>query len=256
MEQFRLFLLVIFLLIGGHAKADDRPVILHSVSVADWYPIYHFSESGVQIEGLMADLLKALFIDELQWQPVSVARPWARAQREVAEGETDFFVSVPTKSRKQYALVTSIPLFRLYLNLYTYTDHPRLEAIKNVKTVEDIKSLDLVLVSNNGNGWHKANMEEKGVKTQWVAGDNEIIRFLAMKRADAMIDVALPMNYRITTLGLEDKVVKTDVTFGPIDFYLMVSKKSTYALKLDEINSALERMRDKGKLEQIWSNYE
>ncbi len=256
MKQFFLIVFCTFILLGNRAVAADRPVILHSISDAEWYPIYSFSDHGQKLEGLLADLVHALFAGELQWQSLPRPRPWARAQREVADGQTDFFVTVPTESRKQYAQVTSIPLFRLYLNLYTYAGHPRLEAIQKIISVEDIKALDLVLVSNNGNGWHKSNMEDKGVKTQWVGGDNEIIRFLSMKRADAMIDVALPMNYRIEKMGLGDRLVRTDVAFGPIEFYVMVGKKSLYASRMNEINDALKRMQDKGILQQIWSKYD
>lgn len=246
---------VMLFLARAGAGANDSPIILQSIQDTDWYPIYYFSGKERRLEGLLIELVDRFFAEELDLQRLAVPRPWARAQREVEEGITDFFISTPTDDRKRYTLTTTIPLFRLYLNLYTYAHHPRLELIKKIRTVEDIKALDLVLVSNYGNGWHKSNIEEQGIFTQWVAGDDEIIRFLAMKRADAMIDVALPMNHRIEQLGLSDKLVKTDVIFGPIDFYIMIGKKSKYASRIDEINRALQRLQDQGVLQQIWSKY-
>lgn len=249
------FVLWLLMAAGTSAAADSRPVIRQAIDDSDWYPFYYYAGPERKLEGLMTEMVNALFVKELGWQLIFAERPWMRAQNEVEEGEADFFITIPTEARSRYALVTGIPLLRLYLNLYTYADHPRLEQLRNVRTAEDIRNLDLVLVSNRGNGWIRANMEEQGVKTQWVAGDEEIIRFLALKRADAMIEVAPAINHRIEEMGLTDSLVKTDVVFGPIDIYVMVGKKSKFALRIDEINSALQRMQAEGVFEKLWSGY-
>lgn len=248
--------LLMFMMMGRVAVADERPIILHSIAEDDWHPIYYYSGPEMRLEGLMAELIEALFVRELGWLPKTRPRPWARAQSEVEDGKTDFFVTIPTEAREEYAVATSIPLFHMQMNLYTYAGHPQLPLIQKVRTVEDIKELGLVLVSNQGNGWHRSNMEEKGVRTQWVRGDEEIIRFLSLKRADAMIDFALTMNHRIQELGLNEQLVQTDVIFGAIDLYVMVGKKSPFASRVEEINAALRRMRERGVFQRLWSKYE
>jgi polar amino acid transport system substrate-binding protein len=154
-----------------------------------------------------------------------------------------------------YAVPTRTPFFRLYLNLYTYADHPKEDLIRTVGSVEDLKRLDLVMVSNLGNGWHQTHIEEQGVTTQWVPGDEQIVRFLALKRADGMIEVAPSMNHLIEKMGMASQLVQTDVTFGPIDFHIMVSKKSPFASRINEIETALKKLQENGTFQQLWSKY-
>jgi len=251
-----LFLIVFTTTPMAHAAvSNDRPVILQSVADNEWAPIYYFSGPEQQLQGMMADLLDELFIKELNWEPKTIIRPWARAQMEVKEGDTDFFISIPTEARKEYSIVTKRPIYTFSFTLYTYAEHPKIELIRQIRSIEDLRKLDLLLVSNLGNGWFKANLEEKGIRTRWVAGDEEILNFLALKRADATVEIAASTDHLIKKIGLVDQIIKTEVTFGSSDFFVMVGKKSPFASRMNEINSALQRMHERGTIQKVWSNY-
>jgi polar amino acid transport system substrate-binding protein len=88
-----------------------------------------------------------------------------------------------------------------------------------------------------------------------VPGDEQIVRFLALKRADGMIEVAPSMNHLIEKMGMASQLVQTDVTFGPIDFHIMVSKKSPFASRINEIETALKKLQENGTFQQLWSKY-
>lgn len=64
------------------------------------------------------------------------------------------------------------------MGLYTYKDHPKLDEIKQIKEVIDIKKLNLKPISNLGNGWHKQNIDIYGIKTLYVKEDENIIQVL------------------------------------------------------------------------------
>jgi len=226
-----------------------------AISDDPWLPFYNHEKGQNKLQGMWAEMFDALFVKELGWDLVYLFRPWSRAQNEVKQGTADLFVSVPTSERLNYTIASDLPFFRLPMQLYTYEGHPRMAEILNIRAAEDIKRLDLLMVSNLGNGWHKANIEDKGVRTHWVKSDEQIMQFLALKRADGAIDAPPSMNLLIKRLGLENQVVLTDVTFGTLEFFLLVGKKSPVVDHLDEINAALAKLLKSGTFQTIYEKY-
>lgn len=157
-------------------------------------PVYELepgNESGWK--GLFVELVEEIFAKELGYRVVIEQYPWKRAQQNVKEGIADITVSVPTAERLEYALKSDRPIYRMYLNIYTYAGHPKLAEIRKIKTVQDINSLKLKPVTNLGNGWHKENIDDAGVTTFYVPNDENLVQFLAFRRADIMIDAPLFM---------------------------------------------------------------
>lgn len=219
-------------------------------------PVYELepgSESGWK--GLFIEIVEEIFAKELGFRVVIEQYPWKRAQQNVKEGIADVTVSVPTVERLEYALKSDQPIYQMHLNIYTYAGHPKLAEIRKIKTVQDIKELKLQPVTNLGNGWHKENIEDAGVTTFYVPDDENLVQFLALKRADIMIDAPLFMNHLIKRHNLESKIVKTDVLFGPINFHLLVSRNSRHAHLMPMIDEAIARLAQKGRLEQMASKY-
>jgi len=88
-----------------------------------------------------------------------------------------------------------------------------------------------------------------------VSLEKDIIKFLAAKRADIVIDAAITTNYKIKQLGLSSKIEFTEVRFGPVDFHLLMSKKSQAIKLMPAIDEAMQSMVDEGKLEKINQKY-
>lgn len=219
-------------------------------------PLYELepdNENGWK--GLFIEIVDEIFTKELGYKLVVEQYPWKRAQQNVKEGKADITVSVPTAERLEYAFKSDKPILKMYLNVYTYAGHPKLKEIKEIKTVQDIIALKLKPVTNLGNGWHKENIEDEGVTTLYVPGDESLVQFLALKRADIMIDAPLFMNHLINEYKLGSKIVRTDVLFGPINFHLLVSKNSRYAELMPKIDKAIDKLALNGMLEQMSSKY-
>ena len=204
---------------------------------------------------MFVEIVEEIFAKELGYKVVIEQYPWKRAQQNVKEGKADITVSVPTAERLGYAFKSDKPILKMYLNVYTYAGHPKLMEIRKIKTVQDIIALKLKPVTNLGNGWHKENIEDEGVTTFYVPGDENLVQFLALKRADIMIDAPLFMNHLINEYKLGSKIVRTDVLFGPINFHLLVSKKSRYAELMPKINKAIDKLAQNGRIDQMASTY-
>lgn len=235
---------------------SEQKTITYAFGSGDWVPIiYSDSNSESGFNGLYVEILDEIFINRLKMDLNYEAYPWKRTQRRVEKGDSDFLLTVATDERLKYTEKSIKPLFQLYMHIYTYKGHNQLGKIKEIKTPKDILKLDLTPVSNLGNGWHKENIDSFGIPTLYVKEDANIAMLLAAKRADIMIEAVIPMNNEIKKLGLSSEIVLTDVKFGPVDFYLLMSKKSDYLDLMPEINRVILEIIKDGTLDRLTRKY-
>lgn len=252
----KIFILFITLcLISLNINSEER-TLTYSFGSGDWYPIiYADEESEVGYRGLYKEVIDELFVNRLNCKIKYLVNPWKRAQQMVNNGEADFLITVATTERLKYSIKTDYPVFNLFMGLYTYKDHPRINEINKIKEITDIKDLNLRPVSNLGNGWHKQNIDIYGINTLYVKKDENIIKVLANKRADILVDTIIPMNHEIKKHGLSNKLILTDIKFGPIEFHILLSKKTISPAFEQEINKTLTKMVKEGYIEELAKKY-
>lgn len=207
------------------------------------------------VKGLHADVLDEILVKRLGITWKGQCLPWARAQLEVKAGSADLLITIPTDERREYAVVSDHPVFEQYLHVYTYRGHPQIEAIRQIKSVADIKNLGLLPLTNFGNGWFKENIESAGIPAYYGPADENIAEMLAARRADIIIDLPLSMNPTIKALGIESRLEMTPARFGPLGFHLLVSKKSPLAARMEEINRAIDTSIGDGTREALTAKY-
>lgn len=235
-------------------QSHSSESITYALIANDWHPL-SYVENGSHT-GLLVDIAKMIFQEEMNVEIVFNPKPWKRAQREVRLGHSDFLITVATEERRGYAVASLLPLYQMYMHVYTYQGHPKLKLINKIRSVDEIKQLMLRPVSNLGNGWHKSNIDDFGIDTIYVREDENIVRFLAQKRADIMIEAKEPMNYMINRMGLSDKVIVTNAKFGPVNFHLLMSKKSPYVTSMPKINTIIKRLVESGAIANLAERYE
>lgn len=180
----------VLILVSGQVRAGEG-MIRHVYS--DWRPMCYTDDNG-RASGLLPDIARIVMEEELGLTLEGYARPWKRAQKEVETGESDFLITVATKARREYALVSESVFYQLPLYIYTYRGHEKQTAIDAIKDVSDIKRLNLVPVTNLGNGWHKENIDDHGINTHYAGKEENILYLLANRRADIVIDAKVPTN--------------------------------------------------------------
>jgi len=255
MKRFNLFILFMIFIVSGPdiVNAQQKKSIVY-VS-PKWIPMTYTNLTGRR-SGLLVDIAREVFERELGLNLICIERPWKRAQMEVKSGISDFIITVATSSRRKYALAGKHVFYTLPLYIYTYAGHEKLEAINGIRSARDIKRLKLRPVTNLGNGWHKDNIDDKGINTHYVGEENHILLFLANKRADIMIDAVVPTNYLINKMGLNQDIVLTKSRFSQVDFHLLLSRKSKYASWMDRIDDAHEKAEKSGRIQAVISKYE
>lgn len=204
---------------------------------------------------MFIDVVRALFEKKLGWQVDYVLLPWKRCQSYVSIGEIDFMITVPTEERGQYSIASERAVYDIYNSVYTYPNHSKLDIINQIKQPEDVAINNFTVVTYLGNGWYKKHFVPTGVNTTFLNGITAAIQFVALKRADLYIGGNIVADYQIKELGLQDKIVQTDVHFDPFAMHVMVSKKSPLVEKLPELNKALNQFLDSKQYREILSEY-
>lgn len=252
-----IFLVVLFFLhpLNMLGAEENPPTIIYAIG-PNGSPYYE-KDPGSKYgwKGLFIEILDKVVVKELGMKLVVQQSPWKRAQENVRDGTADIIVSVPTQDRLAYAFSSKEPIFNMWLNVYTYTGHPKIDKIRKIQTPNDIIALNLVPASNQGNGWHKENIDAFGVKTFYVPTDENLVQFLAMRRADIMIDAPISINRIIRQYDLTAKIVQTDARFGPVNFHLLISKKSKHAYLMPKINETINKLVREGVVEKILLKY-
>lgn len=221
---------------------------------SNWPPVISLNDSG-NAQGLYADIVHELFEKRLQIPTKAKEIPWKRAQVAVEMGTSDFIITVPTKARLTYAHASDSSFYNLYLHVFTWKEHPKEEAMRTIKSAEDIRLLDLIPVTNLGNEWHKNNIDKYGIKTHYVPAETNALNFLSYKRADITIEALETMIFALKTSHLKNEIVDTGARFGPISMHLLLSKKSPFVSLLPEINRTYKAMIDDGTVEAILQKY-
>lgn len=250
------FLIIPFLFFFTLNIYCEQKTITYAFGSGDWIPIiYNDNSKNNGYRGLYVEILEEIFVNRLSIGLKYEAFPWKRTQMRVEKGEADFLITVATNDRLKYTVSSSMPLLELYMHIYTYKGHSKLDLINQIKDPNDILTLNLIPVSNLGNGWHKENIDRFGIPTLYVKEDTNIALLLAAKRADIMIEAVIPMNNEIKKLGLSNKILLTDAKFGPVKFYLLMSKKSNNLDLMPMIDKAITDITTDGTLDRITSKY-
>ncbi len=236
-------------------KAEELKQIKDTVTVSYAYNkplIYQVGNHGT---GVYPDILYEIFSVELGLQLDFQERPWKRAQTDIKMGRSDVIVTVPTSERLRYVLASRDPIYYLERKLYTYQGHTKLKEIQAIKTIADIIDLNLSMAAIIGDGWYKENLLNKGVATRLVPDPRNSFRILADKRVDAIITSPSTAENVLRHEGVTEKIVDTGISFRSAAAHILVSKKSKYAHRMNEIDQAIAKIIKDGRYSKILAKY-
>eukprot|EP00831_Metopus_contortus_P051124 TRINITY_DN42937_c0_g1_i1.p2 TRINITY_DN42937_c0_g1~~TRINITY_DN42937_c0_g1_i1.p2 ORF type:complete len:277 (-),score=43.28 TRINITY_DN42937_c0_g1_i1:36-866(-) len=219
----------------------------------DYLPFYGRNDDG-KLTGFLYEIVTEALGRigvEARWD----SYPWSRCQADVKHGAADALVTVPTVERLRYTVTHPAPLYMKGHKIYTYARHPRLEAIKAVKSIDDIARENLVVLTYHGNGWNDKHIRSRGIKIYESPKLKNIWLMLANKRGDIVIEWPGAVWSDIQAAGMSDKIVDTGVLLDAVPFHLMISRKSPFADILPQFNAVVLQMQGDGTVEGILRKY-
>jgi polar amino acid transport system substrate-binding protein len=226
---------------------------LMRIDYPEFWPFFARQDNG-EMTGFFYEIVTTALTEmgiAARWE----AYPWSRCQTNVKNGEADAMITVPTSERLEYTQTHADPFYLKELKVFTYSGHPRLEAIEKIRTIDDIIAGEFSVVTYIGNGWSEKNLATRGVKIEASAQLINVWRMLAHKRGDIVIEWPIAAWPDIRKAGLEGQIVQTGVSLESMPFHLLVRKGSPHAARLDEFNRIILRMQADGSQQDIVNSY-
>ncbi len=241
---------IITLAFPGPIGAEDSLKIAYP----EFYPFFSETDTG-GVKGFFYDIMIEALEKRMGVPTAWIALPWKRCQENVKSGKIDAMITVPTEERAAYSDTHSDPFYLKQTKLFTYVGHKRLDGIHAIETIADIKKGGYSVITYGGNGWHEKNVSSIGVPTVEAARVRNVWRMLAAKRGDLVIEWPMGAYPDIHELGVEDRVLETDVSLEAMEFHLLISKKSEYKKILHRFNEVIKVMHADGTMGKILSAY-
>lgn len=230
------FLWICFLCVG--AQAENLRLI--SIGVAPWA---HFNEDSKEYVGVFPDLVREL--EKRIGEKIDITlTPYARINRELETGRQDCAILITEKDRGEItdlgALVFNMPLGVIPNQESTLTDYNDLYGL----TISVLRSLDISPKFNND------DKLKKEFDTSYDAG----LRKMSYGRLDAIAGAIPTIEYLAKSKGL-DNVLGKPLLISLVPIYIQCSKKTSRTQEVQQLNAAMDSMRDESVVDDIVSMY-
>ena len=239
-----LLLLLFFMLIQ---KAYSTPITI--VFMDNYAPVSFLSVDKKRAIGINPNIAAEVFAEETNEEIRLLGLPWLRAQDMVKSGKADAMISIVTSERLSYSRASKVPVFYDSYRPFTYSGHPKMKALTNIKSLKDLK--DFTLCEYLGNGWIKKYLDVKVKRIEYGRSVDMKISMLASRRCDLIIELSFLVRATVKHYHLDDKIVELPITFSKSPFHLMVSKKSPHQELLTIFDKKAKKMHDNGRIEKI-----
>ncbi len=226
------------------AQDTMKLVYFHNFPPFSW-------EENKQMQGILIDVVTQALHSRMGISVTHKGYPWTRAQKMVKVGEADAFVTVPTPKRKAYTEISKEPVVVAMFRLFVKVGNSKIEDLKNVRKVSDLKEFSMG--NYMGNGWADKNLA--GMDVDLATTLDITLQKLVKGRFDVWPGVSQVARYRIKELGFQDQLTELPNIIDSSTFNLCIGKISPYVNILPKFDETLRKMREDGKLEEIYDKY-
>jgi len=254
-KLFVLKLLVLFALFSQVATAQEKT--FRWFDDEDYKPYIYKDEQG-KPQGIFKELMEEIF-KRLNVPLHCELYPWKRTQVFVKSGLADGMVTVATKKRLE-TMVHTDPLVSSGEKIFARKDNPKIEQIKQIKTIEQMRDFRVVEVI--GAGWSEEKFKDLP-HVYWAPKLSSALYMLANGRADIYVmnefsGIEIVRTMLQTPSPFQEnfkKIIVCPNTLEKIDYTLLINKNSPWANLVPKINQILEQMKQDGTYEKIMGRY-
>lgn len=212
------------------------------------FPPFSWEDDNKQMQGILIDVINESIHARMGISVSHKGYPWARAQYMVKHNRADAFVTVPTPKRREYTKISKEPAVIATFTLFIKDGNPKIWDLKNVKKISDLKRFKIG--SYIGNGWADKNLA--GIDVDLGPTLDTTLNKLIKGRFDVYPGVSQVTRHRIRELDLQNEIIELPNIIDSSTFNLCIGKKSPYVNILPKFDETVRKMRDDGKLQEIY----
>lgn len=219
------------------------------------YPPLHWEENG-EMKGISIDVMDEIFGRRMKVKVTHRQFPWKRAQAMVRSGSADGFITLSTEERREYADFSNAPVIVMKTSIFTRNDNPNIPALREVKTVVELRPYDLI--SYLGDGWSQEHLSDFNIV--WRTDTRDVLKVLNQSpRPLVFLQSSLPVRHLLkktdpTAYGREN-ITEIETPLSDKPFVLGIGKHSPHVERLAEFDRHLREMKADGSLEGIYHAY-
>lgn len=243
---FPLVLIIIYF--SSYCMAQDTITIVYGSQ----YKPFSWGGEDLVAHGVQRDFVEEILVKRMGLKVKHEAYPWKRCQLLVKNGEKDGFFTVPTRERKYYTIMSSVPFYKTRFVMHTGRNNPNIEKLKSVTSIADLERMpDLKHIHMRGSGWHIENLK-KMKHVDEITDATKIPLLLKLQRYDVYIEQEEMFRYQAKELGiLQDIVTFEKPTMNVVGWHIFIGKNSRYKSIIPQINSMLSKLHESGELDKI-----
>lgn len=225
--------------------------IRYAVFTAPPYMIDTEQPDDAKISGIDVEIIRKI-ATEMRLDIIFVRCAWKRCLHEMKTGRTDILSSVYKKPERELFLnyldapyLTHLPISFYYKkgNPITITRYADLYAYKDIG------------VLRGASYFEKFDRDNRLSKYE-VSHQSQLLQLVAAGRIPLMAGYIPTVNYRLFSEGFGDQIRKAVYTYNePASVYIVISKNSPFAGRLQEFNQIHRRLLESGVIESIKTKY-
>ncbi len=246
MKKILLALTTLIFVLAISQTATAEPVKLAYNS--DWPP--YSSGVGKDVVGILPDVMREIMEKRMGLSVVQSGSPWKRVQLQVKKGLSDAFVTVPTKTRLNYAHSSKSIVYSLEMRAIVKKDSIAHASLKNDPGIETFNKLRVCDIL--GNGFAKNFYGKHRIDFMTASNVRACLRMENIGRADVLIQPLAIANTAINSFGLEKVLITLPKIYAQMDFTLLVSKKSNLGIDfIKNFDAILTQMKNDGSYDAL-----
>ena len=248
-------LLLPLLLISSAVQAGDA--VFRWYDDEDYKP-YIYKDKDGNPQGIFKDLMVEIF-KRLDVPLTIKLFPWKRTQVFVHNGLADGMVTVATQKRLE-TMVATDPLVTSGEKIFTRADNPRIDRIRQIRTIDEMKDFSVVEVI--GSGWAEEHFKNLP-HVVWVPKLDSALYMLANGRVDLYVMNEFSGIESIRSMMKKPspfqenfkKITVAPHTLEEIHYSLLINKNSRWAGLVPRINATLDTLKRDGTYDRILRRY-
>lgn len=219
-----------------------------AIVAIDHFPPWKMADK-MPYTGIDIQLVNAL-LNEIGMEASFQRYPWSRSLEMMRTGEVWLMTGVLRHPERERYIHFIDPPYKTKSSKVFY----RRKDTKDIVTYEDLKRLTIGI--QRGVHYFTRFDGDSRLNKKPVADDSFNFRKLAKGRLDTVVSTESQGDYLISTLGLQNEIVKSTYRHDDIiPVHFAVSKRSPLSRRLDTINAAARKLADNGTFDRIISEY-
>lgn len=240
--------------------ATLRPVALRAavprltIAFPDKSPPNSWSYGTGPMKGILVDLAAEL-ARLAGYDFVAKALPLPRVQAEVESGAVDGMCLVVTPARLRYSVPTAEPLTTGNVTLFVRRDNPMRDRLAKVRSLDDLAATGATVIAIEGNGWIRANVESRGIRTVFANGTIGTVRMLVGGRGDVIADMSHQINWLLQEVTGGEAIEELPAVMDRVDWHVLISRKSPLLADLPHLDEANRMLQSSGLAAGVFRKY-